>query len=100
MLYQRLETGKSEEARRFAKEGTSEHQILVQQVQKISALGNPMSDQWTAEVKVLQNLIEHHVGEEESTGFSCGRDEFDKGELEAMSQQFQIRMAQLGTRVA
>ena len=83
VLYRRLETGKSEEARRFAKKGTSEHQILEQQIQKISGLGSPMSDQWTAEVKVLQDLIEHHVGEEESIGFSCGRDEFDKGELEA-----------------
>lgn len=100
VLYQRLETGKSEESRQFAKEGTSEHQILEQQIQKISGLGNPMSDQWTAELKVLQDLIEHHVGEEESTGFSRARDEFDKSELEAMSQQFQTRKAQLGTRVA
>jgi hemerythrin-like domain-containing protein len=100
VLYQRLETGKSEESRRFGNEGTSEHQIVEQQIQKMSSLGNTMSDQWTAELKVLQELIEHHVGEEESTGFSCARDEFGKEELEAMSQQFQTRKAQLGTGVA
>jgi len=59
-----------------------------------------MSDQWTAELKVLQDLIEHHVGEEESTGFSCAREEFTKGQLEATSQQFRARKAQPTTRVA
>jgi hemerythrin-like domain-containing protein len=100
VLYQRLETGKSEESRKFSHEGTSEHGLVEQQVQKIAGLRDPMSDQWTAELKVLQDLIEHHVGEEESTGFSCARDEFEKNELEAMGRQFQIRKAQLSTKVA
>jgi hemerythrin superfamily protein len=100
VLYQRLELGKSENSRKFAQEGTGEHAIVEQQVQKMSAMGDTASDQWTAELKVLQDLIEHHVNEEESTGFSCARDEFAKEELEAMSHQFQTRKAQLATRVA
>ena len=100
VLYQRLETGKSEESRRYGVEGTNEHSIAEQQVEKISGLRNPMSDEWTAELKVLQDLIEHHVGEEESTGFSCARDEFTKEQLEAMSQQFRARKARLTTGVA
>jgi hemerythrin-like domain-containing protein len=101
VLYRRLENGKSEESRKYGIEGTSEHSIAEQQVKKISGLRNPMSDEWTAELKVLQDLIEHHVGEEESTGFSCARDEFTKEQLEAMSQQFKVRKAQLATsRVA
>ena len=100
VLYRRLETGKSEESRKFGIEGTSEHSLVEQQVEKLVRLSNPMSDEWTAELKVLQDLIEHHVGEEESTGFSCARDEFTKEQLEAMSQQFQARKAQLATRVA
>ena len=100
ILYSRLQSGKSEESRRFGVEGTSEHQMVEQQVQKISRLGSPMNDGWTAELKVLSDLIEHHVGEEESTGFSCARDEFTKDQLEAMSGEFQTRKAQLATRVA
>ena len=100
VLYQRLEMGKSEESRKFGHEGTSEHVIVEQQVEKLSGMGDTMSDQWSAEFKVLQDLIEHHVGEEESTGFSCARNELTKEELEAMSQQFQTRKAQLATRVA
>ena len=99
VLYHRLKMGKSEEARQFGQEGTSEHDMVVQQVQKMAGMGDRIGDQWTAELKVLQDLIEHHVGEEESTGFSCARDEFEKEELEAMSRQFKTRKAQLGTRV-
>jgi hemerythrin superfamily protein len=100
VLYQRLEMGKSENSRKFGHEGTAEHTMVEQQVQKMFAMGDPMADKWSAELKVLQDLIEHHVSEEESTGFSCARDEFTKEELEAMSQQFQTRKAQLATKVA
>lgn len=100
VLYQRLQTGKSAESRRFGHEGTSEHEAAEQQVQKMSNLGDPMSDRWEGELKVLIDLVEHHVDEEESTGFSCARDEFDKQQLEAMREEFQTRKAQLGTRVA
>jgi hypothetical protein len=49
---------------------------------------------------VLRELVEHHVEEEESTGFSCARHDFAKEELEPMGQRFQTRKAQLMTRVA
>jgi hemerythrin superfamily protein len=100
ILYRRLENGKEEESRKFGHEGTSEHRMVEQQVDKMIGMHDTLSDQWTAELKVLQDLIEHHVGEEESTGFSCAREEFDKAQLEAMSREFQTRKAQLGTKVA
>jgi hemerythrin-like domain-containing protein len=99
VLYQRLQAGKSE-SRQFSQEGTSEHSMVEQQIAKMVRMGESMGDRWTAELKVLQDLIEHHVGEEESTGFSCARDEFTKEQLEAMSSEFQTFKAQLGTRVA
>ena len=68
--------GRSEESQQFGHEGTSEHKMVEEQVQKLIRLDSPISEEWTAELKVLQDLIEHHVGEEESTGFSCARDEF------------------------
>ena len=100
VLYRRLERSKAEDSRRFGHEGMSEHQAVEQQLHKMSSFGDVMSDRWTAELKVLQDLIDHHVDEEESTGFSCARDEFEKEELEAMSKQFQARKAQLMTGVA
>jgi hemerythrin superfamily protein len=100
VLYRPLEGSQSEASRSFAHEGVNEHQIVEQQLQKLSADRDKASEQWLAELKVLRELVEHHVEEEESTGFSCARDEFDKDELEAMGQRFQTRKAQIMTRVA
>ena len=100
VLYRRLEASQSEASRSFAHEGTNEHQIVERQLQKMSADGSKTSEQWTAELKVLRELVDHHVEEEESTGFSCARHDFEKDELEAMAQRFQSRKAQMMTRVA
>src|SRR2546423_1288662 len=97
VLYRPLEASQSEASRSFAPEGVNEHQIVEQQLQKLSADRDNTSEQWTAELKVLRDLVEHHVEEEEGTGFSCARDEFGKDELEAMAERFQTRKAQMMT---
>jgi hemerythrin-like domain-containing protein len=91
VLYSRMENSPNEESRRFALEGTSEHGLIEQQVQKLSGMSDPMSDAWTAELKVLEDLIDHHVDEEEDTGFGCARDDFETEELEGMRDEFQRR---------
>ena len=91
VLYSRMENSPNEESRHFALEGTSEHGLIEQQVQKLSGMGDPMSDVWVAELKVLEDLIEHHVEEEENTGFGCARDDFETEELDAMRDEFQRR---------
>jgi Hemerythrin HHE cation binding domain len=63
VLYRPLEASQSEASRSFAHEGTNEHQIVEQQLQKLSADGNKAGEQWTAELKVLRELVEHHVEE-------------------------------------
>jgi hemerythrin-like domain-containing protein len=37
----------------------------------------------------LQEAVENHVKEEESTGFSCAHEQFDKQELQKLGKQFQ-----------
>ena len=69
------------------------NQTLEKQLQKLSTERDKTSARWAAELKVLRELVEHHVEEEESTGF-------EKDELEAMAQRFQTRKALLMTRVA
>ena len=56
---------------------------------------NKASEQWTAQASVLKDLIEHHVEEEESTGFSCARSEFDGEALEKMADQFRKQKEKL-----
>src|SRR5437879_1476687 len=57
VLYQALEAGNDVESRLFGHEGISEHQIIEQQMHKMTRLDDRMSDEWTAELKVLRDLV-------------------------------------------
>jgi hemerythrin superfamily protein len=95
VLYRRLKASRHEASRKFAQEGEREHQLVEQQLQKMSAADDKMSDAWTEQLTELQKLVDHHVYEEESTGFRCARDDFDKHELETMGTEFQRRKDEL-----
>ena len=74
-----MEKSEDEKTRSFAFEGDNEHLIVEQQLQQISRARNKASEQWTAQATVLRELVNHHVKEEEDTGFTCARREFDRG---------------------
>jgi hemerythrin-like domain-containing protein len=95
VLYKKMEKSQDEKSRTFAYEGENEHQIVEQQLQQMARARNKASEQWTAQASVLQDLIEHHVEEEESTGFSCARSEFDGATLEKMADQFRKQKEKL-----
>jgi hemerythrin-like domain-containing protein len=95
VLYRRLKASQHEASRKFAQEGEREHQLVEQQLQKMLAADDKMSDTWMAQLTELQKLVDHHVDEEESTGFRLARDEFDKDELETMATEFQRRKDEL-----
>ena len=95
VLYKKMEKSQDEKSRTFAYEGENEHQIVEQQLQQMARARNKASEQWTAQASVLQDLIEHHVEEEESTGFSCARSEFDGEALEKMGDQFRKQKQKL-----
>ena len=53
------------------------------------------SKRTSAQLTVLRELVNHHVREEESTGFSCARSEFDREQLDKLGQQFQRQKQKL-----
>ena len=89
VLYKRMERSNNQESRSFAHEGENEHQRIEQQLRQMSGVGAKAGAQWTSELTVLKDLVEHHVEEEESTGFSQARSGFDKAELERMGEEFE-----------
>ena len=95
VLYKKMEKSEDEKARSFAFEGTNEHQIVEQQLQKMLQARNKASEQWTAQLTVIRELVNHHVKEEESTGFRCARREFDGEQLEKFGDQFRRQKEKL-----
>ena len=95
VLYKKMEKSKDEETRSFAFEGDNEHLIVEQQLTQMSRARNKASEQWTAQATVLRELVNHHVKEEEGTGFACARREFDSEGLEKLGEQFRRQKEKL-----
>jgi hemerythrin-like domain-containing protein len=95
VLYKKMEKSDDEKVRKFALEGTNEHQIVEQQLQQMARARNKASEQWTAQLTVLRELVNHHIKEEESTGFTCARSEFDGDELAKLGEQFRRQKEKL-----
>lgn len=89
ILYRKLEKSRDSDARKFAFEGEVEHEVVESQLQQLARARNKDTEQWTARMVFLQEAVEHHVKEEESTGFSCAHQEFDSEELKKLGEQFQ-----------
>lgn len=95
VLYKKMEKSEDEETRSFAFEGDNEHLIVEQQFKHMSRARNKSSEQWTAQATVLRELINHHLKEEEGTGFTCARREFDSEQLEKLGEQFRRQKEKL-----
>jgi hypothetical protein len=87
VLYAKL--AKDSEARDFALEGDIEHDLAIQQLDELARARNKNGDEWLARVKVLKDLVQHHVEEEESEGWSHARKKFDEKELEKLDADFE-----------
>ena len=89
ILYRKLQKSQDSDARKFAFEGDVEHEVLESQLQRLARGRNKDSEQWTVRLIFLQEAVEKHVKEEESTGFSSAHEEFDSEELQKLGEQFQ-----------
>ncbi|HEX5454252.1 MAG TPA: hemerythrin domain-containing protein [Stellaceae bacterium] len=88
VLYTRLMKSDDFRARGFAYEGENEHQLIEQQLQQMLRAQNKASEQWTAQLVVLRELVGRHVREEENNGFVRAKREFDADALERLGQEF------------
>lgn len=75
-------------------EGDVEHDAAKKLIKEIEA-GKPGADHWDAKVKVLSEMVGHHVKEEEALGgmfFKAKRTDLD---LDALGEEMQARKDQL-----
>lgn len=89
VLYKPMKKSETEESRSFALEGENEHEHVEMQLKEMARGTNKTGEAWTAKLTVLKELVEHHVKEEEATGFKCAESDFDAAELEKMGDRFQ-----------
>jgi hemerythrin superfamily protein len=78
----------TEEGKTEALEGAVEHGVVDRLLADLAAARDPEAETWVARCTVLQELLEHHIDEEESDFFKTARKLFDRTSLEKMGKDF------------
>jgi hemerythrin-like domain-containing protein len=76
-------------------EALEEHHVVDVVLPEISET-TPGSPEFAAKVKVLKDLVEHHVKEEEGEMFPRARKAMDKGQLQGLAADMEARKEELG----
>jgi hemerythrin-like domain-containing protein len=97
VFYRPLE--KTEEGKTEALEGAVEHDVVDRLLADLSASRQPEAEKWTARCTVLQELLEHHIEEEERDFFKTARKLFDAAALEKMGKAFAAEKSKLDVSV-
>ena len=84
VLYPALE--RNAESREIALEALEEHHVADLVLSELSTL-TLTDEHWAAKLKVLEELLEHHIEEEESEVFDAAEDIFDETQLEDLARQ-------------
>jgi hemerythrin-like domain-containing protein len=95
VLYRGME--KSEEGKGDALEGAVEHEVADRLMEDLSRSRSIGSDKWTARCTVLQELLEHHIDEEEGEFFKIARKIFDREALAKMGTAFTAEKTKLAS---
>ena len=93
VFYRPLE--KTEEGKTEALEGAVEHEVVDRLLADLAGSRQPEAEKWTARCAVLQELLEHHIEEEERDFFKIARKLFDRAVLEKMGKAFAAEKSKL-----
>ena len=85
-LYTHMKEEEKKELRAEGFEGQTEHAIAAQLIDDINQTSD--EDEWMAKVKVLAEMVEHHIEEEEEEMFPDLKKELDSEERIAIGEEY------------
>jgi len=88
IVYAALVDSDDEEVEQGAYEGYTEHMLAATLLTKLKQGTDPLSAEWQAEAKVMQEILEHHIEEEEDSIFADVKDAFEADDREEMGAAF------------
>jgi hemerythrin superfamily protein len=80
---------KKEKPKQDGAEGYFEHELADRMLGKLSKMQNAKSPEFSAAAKVLKELLEHHIDEEERNVWADVRANFSKDDRLAMNRKFE-----------
>jgi hemerythrin superfamily protein len=78
-------------------EALEEHHVVKVLLRELESM-DPKSERYVAKVTVLREIVDHHVGEEESELFKKVRKEFSPAELRDLGAELEAARSQAPTR--
>lgn len=88
VLYDAILALKDKDARQDGEEGYIEHALADKTLAKLEKISNATSPEFGAMAKVLKELVEHHVKEEETNVWADARDNFSADRRKMMNQLY------------
>lgn len=85
ILYDAIVALKDKHAQMDGYEGHIEHELASRTLQKLGAIVNATSPEHKAAAKVLKELVEHHIEEEESNVWADAKEHFSDDERRRMN---------------
>jgi hypothetical protein len=88
ILYDAIIAVKDKGPQQDGEEGYIEHSLADKTLAGLEKIKNAMSPEFSAAARVLKELVEHHVREEESAVWKDARDNFSTDERQAMNRRY------------
>jgi Hemerythrin HHE cation binding domain len=92
VLYDAVIAVRDKEVQVDGHEGYIEHELAAKTLQKLGAIENAISPEHKAAAKVLKELVEHHIKEEENNVWDDAKDNF------SIDQRRQMNVAYLAAK--
>jgi hemerythrin superfamily protein len=95
VVYDRVLGLKDKDAQTDGHEGYLEHELASKTLQRLDSMGASNSAEHQAVAKVLKELVEHHIKEEESNVWSDVKKNFSEDDRFEMNVQFEAAKARV-----
>jgi hypothetical protein len=88
VLYEAIIALKDKDAQEDGHEGFIEHDLAAKTLKKLGTIANAASPEHKAAAKVLKELVEHHIDEEESNVWDDARTNFSEDRRKQMNAAY------------
>jgi hemerythrin superfamily protein len=100
VVYKAVVALKDKEPQQDGKEGLLEHRLADRTLASLGKIADAASPDFSAGAKVLKELVEHHVEEEESNIWKDVREHFSADDRIAMNRRFEAAKKRVRARLA
>jgi hemerythrin superfamily protein len=89
VVYDAISKLRGEKNKEESAEGYIEHSLVDVLLKKLGKAKNKATIEWTAGIKVVKELLEHHIKEEQDEVFDTVRKHFSVEERSTMNKEFE-----------